>query len=182
MSFRYFKFTNWINQWLNWHFHIKVLEKVFQYNPSCKKYYHISSWLAILRFLQHLNSFFIFPFTFQKWFLNITNKCCFISSEIIKIYQVRWADLKIVFRILENSSSDEGWMIGIGIFSVVEVVVDNFCLIFIRFCLILSADRGKLSSLESFIFLLIPPSISGDSKHANDDQNLPSLCDHFTSL
>ena len=65
-------FNNWINQWLNWHFHIKVLEKVFQYNPSCKKYYHISSWLAILRFLQHLNSFFIFPFTFQKWFLNIT--------------------------------------------------------------------------------------------------------------
>ena len=66
-------------------------------------------------------------------------------------------------------------MIGIGIFSVVEVVVDNFCLIFIRFCLILSADRGKLSALESFIFLLTPPSISGDWKHANDDQNLPSL-------
>ena len=161
MYFRYFKFTNWINQWLNWHFHIKVLEKVFQYNPSCKKYYHISSWLAILRFLQHLNSF---PYTFHKWF----SPSLTIFSEIQsyqKYYHLWRADLNI--NILEKSSPSADSIIGIGIISVVvEVVVANCCLMFINFCLMLSADRGKIFSLVSFTFLIIPPSISGDSKHA----------------
>ena len=53
--------------------------------------------------------------------------------------------------------------------------MDNFCLVFIRFCLILSADRGKLSSLESFIFLLIPPSISGDSTRQRRPKSAVSL-------
>ena len=33
----------------------------------------------------------------------------------------------------------------------------------------------------SFTFLLTPPSMSGDSKQAKDDQNLASLSDHLTS-